>query len=265
MTTTGMTFFDLDWLNRSAEGVICIRCGFVHTFMGDARPVRRSRGRRPAGPPEGPAGPGLDALASPNPGWTNGSPRLICSTEPGWTRARWASALAAVAQRSARRRAPEDVLHRHRDPEVAEVVRRRTPPHACQSSTTPIRAIVSRQAEKPPMLTNPLARPDASTGMNVRARSKPTIDAGPPVAISAAPARPAATAAPASGRSEHDAQPQRHRGHDAEHDPRAVEGAARRPARASTSPLTIDPAGHHHQQRARRRPTTAPRPRTRNG
>lgn len=25
---------DLDWLNKSAEGVICIRCGFVHTFMG---------------------------------------------------------------------------------------------------------------------------------------------------------------------------------------------------------------------------------------
>ena len=25
----------LDWLNRSAEGVICLRCGFVHTFMGD--------------------------------------------------------------------------------------------------------------------------------------------------------------------------------------------------------------------------------------
>jgi hypothetical protein len=36
MATTGMTFLDLDWLNRSAEGVICIRCGFVHTFMGDA-------------------------------------------------------------------------------------------------------------------------------------------------------------------------------------------------------------------------------------
>ena len=33
------------------------------------------------------------------------------------------------------------------------------------------------------MLTKPLARPEASTGMNVRARSKPTIDAGPPVAI----------------------------------------------------------------------------------
>ncbi|UFN44285.1 hypothetical protein [Nocardioides okcheonensis] len=36
MTTTGMTFFDLDWLNASATGVICVRCGFVHTFMGSA-------------------------------------------------------------------------------------------------------------------------------------------------------------------------------------------------------------------------------------
>ena len=45
------------------------------------------------------------------------------------------------------------------------------------------RRIVNRLAEKPPTLTKPLARPDASTGMKVRARSKPTIDAGPPVAI----------------------------------------------------------------------------------
>ena len=36
MTTTGMTFFDLDWLNRSAEGAICVRCGFVHMFMAQA-------------------------------------------------------------------------------------------------------------------------------------------------------------------------------------------------------------------------------------
>lgn len=35
MTTTGMTFMNLDWLNASAEGAICVRCGFVHTFMGD--------------------------------------------------------------------------------------------------------------------------------------------------------------------------------------------------------------------------------------
>ena len=42
---------------------------------------------------------------------------------------------------------------------------------------------MSRLAEKPPTLTKPFARPDASFGMKVRARSKPTIDAGPPVAI----------------------------------------------------------------------------------
>ncbi|WP_435770331.1 hypothetical protein [Nocardioides sp. SYSU DS0651] len=36
MTTTGMTFFDLDWLNKSADGAICVRCGFVHTFLGSA-------------------------------------------------------------------------------------------------------------------------------------------------------------------------------------------------------------------------------------
>ena len=29
MTTTGMTFLDMDWLNKSADGVICVRCGFV--------------------------------------------------------------------------------------------------------------------------------------------------------------------------------------------------------------------------------------------
>lgn len=34
MTTTGMTFFDLDWANKSADGAICRRCGYVHTFMG---------------------------------------------------------------------------------------------------------------------------------------------------------------------------------------------------------------------------------------
>ena len=27
---------DLDWLNKSAEGVICVRCGYVHTFRGQA-------------------------------------------------------------------------------------------------------------------------------------------------------------------------------------------------------------------------------------
>ena len=31
--TTGLTFFDLDWLNRSATCVVCERCGYVHWFL----------------------------------------------------------------------------------------------------------------------------------------------------------------------------------------------------------------------------------------
>lgn len=34
LQTTGMTFFDLDWANESAEGVVCLACGYVHTFAG---------------------------------------------------------------------------------------------------------------------------------------------------------------------------------------------------------------------------------------
>jgi len=33
LNTTGMTFMDLDWANRSGEGAICQACGFVHTFL----------------------------------------------------------------------------------------------------------------------------------------------------------------------------------------------------------------------------------------
>jgi predicted nucleic-acid-binding Zn-ribbon protein len=32
MQTTGMTFFDLDFLNESSDGVVCSRCGYVHMF-----------------------------------------------------------------------------------------------------------------------------------------------------------------------------------------------------------------------------------------
>lgn len=35
MNTSGLTFFDLDWANKSAAGAICRACGYVHTFMGD--------------------------------------------------------------------------------------------------------------------------------------------------------------------------------------------------------------------------------------
>lgn len=54
MTTTGMTFFDMDWLNKSADGVICLRCGYVHTFMGDAHQWVRPEDVDPADLPEEP-------------------------------------------------------------------------------------------------------------------------------------------------------------------------------------------------------------------
>jgi predicted nucleic-acid-binding Zn-ribbon protein len=37
MQTTGMTFFDLDWLNKDADGAICTACGYVHQFAADAQ------------------------------------------------------------------------------------------------------------------------------------------------------------------------------------------------------------------------------------
>lgn len=35
MNTKGMTFFGLDWLNKSGDGAVCMTCGYVHVFMGD--------------------------------------------------------------------------------------------------------------------------------------------------------------------------------------------------------------------------------------
>ena len=57
------------------------------------------------------------------------------------------------------------------------------PPGCRRSRTTPISAIVSRDATNPPTFTTPLARPIDSCGVNERARSKPTIEAGPPAAV----------------------------------------------------------------------------------
>lgn len=33
LNTTAMSFFDLDWLNKAAEGLICEACGYVHMFL----------------------------------------------------------------------------------------------------------------------------------------------------------------------------------------------------------------------------------------
>lgn len=33
LNTATMSFFGLDWLNKSARCFICLRCGFVHWFL----------------------------------------------------------------------------------------------------------------------------------------------------------------------------------------------------------------------------------------
>lgn len=33
LNTTGLTFFDLDWLNESAACYVCDRCGYIHWFV----------------------------------------------------------------------------------------------------------------------------------------------------------------------------------------------------------------------------------------
>lgn len=35
LNTAGMSFMGLDWLNRAADGAVCERCGYVHSFLGD--------------------------------------------------------------------------------------------------------------------------------------------------------------------------------------------------------------------------------------
>jgi hypothetical protein len=35
LNTSGMEILGLDWANRSGTGLICDRCGFVHTFVGN--------------------------------------------------------------------------------------------------------------------------------------------------------------------------------------------------------------------------------------
>lgn len=63
MTTTGMTLLDLDWLNKSADGAVCARCGFVHTFLADAHQWLAPEAVNPEHLPRDPlaAGPRIDS------------------------------------------------------------------------------------------------------------------------------------------------------------------------------------------------------------
>src|SRR5690242_21290047 len=47
----------------------------------------------------------------------------------------------------------------------------------------PMSVTVDSEARKPPTLTMPVALPSRVGGLNVRARSKPTSDPGPPTAV----------------------------------------------------------------------------------
>lgn len=33
MNTVGLSFFNLDWANKSATNYVCNKCGYVHWFM----------------------------------------------------------------------------------------------------------------------------------------------------------------------------------------------------------------------------------------
>jgi len=33
LNTTGLESFNLGWLNESATGLVCERCGYIHTFI----------------------------------------------------------------------------------------------------------------------------------------------------------------------------------------------------------------------------------------
>ena len=104
---------------------------------------------------------------------------------------------------------------------------------------------------KPPTLTSPLARPIACTGVKVRARSKPTIEAGPPVAVvHAITTTIQCGAGPDHSRTA--VHGDHHRHDDADDDPRAVEGQAADQPRQH-QPADDRPRGHHHQQGAGRR------------
>lgn len=63
MNTTGMSFMDLDWLNRSGDGVICVRCGFVHVFMGENHQWVQPSAVDPADLPRDPHAPPSQELA----------------------------------------------------------------------------------------------------------------------------------------------------------------------------------------------------------
>ena len=36
LNTKGLTFLGLDWLEKSGDAAMCLTCGYVHVFVGEA-------------------------------------------------------------------------------------------------------------------------------------------------------------------------------------------------------------------------------------
>jgi hypothetical protein len=36
LNTTGMELLGIEWMNESATGLICAKCGYLHTFVNDS-------------------------------------------------------------------------------------------------------------------------------------------------------------------------------------------------------------------------------------
>lgn len=50
LNTTGMSFMNLDWANKSADGAVCRSCGYVHSFLAPLtwrRPTDSARDESP--------------------------------------------------------------------------------------------------------------------------------------------------------------------------------------------------------------------------
>ncbi|MFI8323846.1 hypothetical protein [Streptomyces sp. NPDC085529] len=46
LNTTGMELFNMAWANRSATGLICASCGYVHLFVNPALRTWRQKRQR---------------------------------------------------------------------------------------------------------------------------------------------------------------------------------------------------------------------------
>ena len=125
-----------------------------------------------------------------------------------------------------------------RRPEVVEVVGRHAARLAQVEHDPDQRHRQQRRGEAADV-DQPVGAAHRLIGVNDRARSKPTIEAGPPVGGERRPGRPAATAAPGCRAAAPPSTATIITGTTRDHDPRAVVRGTGRPSQLSASPLRI--------------------------